>query len=268
MITNYLTKARIVQCFVFSLRIRDLPESINLENIFNSLQNLIEIDIRGLSKGGTSKRYIIDQTIPTGICRAMILCDCITSIVIQDCSLSDKSIESLLGDSSDFCSLINLDLSYNKIGCIGAAHLSNTVLSSNLGVLSCLKLSHNIIGKDGALAIGNSIRVNSTIKQLDLKFNKLKNEGGTAILNCIRGNVSLINLNLSSNMIGDAITASLKSMIEAQSNQLENLDLSLNDISKATMESLESLLKINECHQLHIDFRMNMRENKENRTSL
>ena len=205
---------------------------------------------------------------PTGniisakISRAVIACNCITSLVIQDCGLSDKSIEHMVADPTNFNSLSNLDLSYNKIRCVGAACLAKTLLAPNTSVLICVKISNNMIEKNGALAIGDAIRSNYTLKYLDIKFNRLKDEGGAAILNCIRGNISLTSLNLSSNALGNRTALAMKSMIEAQSIQLKCLDMSLNEFSTEEINLIESTLNAKQVHQLHVDFRLNAKQKK------
>ena len=63
-------------------------------------------------------------------------------------------------------------------------------------------LSYNKIGSEGATSIAESLKINSSITQINLGFNKIGSEGATSIAESLKINSSITQINLSSCKIG------------------------------------------------------------------
>ena len=57
--------------------------------------------------------------------------------------------------------------------------------------------NHNRIGNDGALALGNMLKDNTTIVELYLSENKIGNEGAISLADGLKVNSTIVKLNLS-----------------------------------------------------------------------
>ncbi|KJE90334.1 hypothetical protein CAOG_001660 [Capsaspora owczarzaki ATCC 30864] len=75
---------------------------------------------------------------------------------------------------------------------------------SKSNTLTWLKLNRNCIGEDGARAIADALKVNSTLRCFLLKQNQIGDAGGQAIAEALKVNTRLTDLFLEDHLIGDA----------------------------------------------------------------
>ena len=87
--------------------------------------------------------------------------------------------------------LTDLNLRNNSIGSEGAKSLA-TALSSGSAVLKIFVLSYNAIEDEGAIAIGESLKTNSTLETLQLEYCSIGVEGGKAIGACMLAGITML----------------------------------------------------------------------------
>ncbi|XP_048578871.1 protein NLRC3 isoform X1 [Nematostella vectensis] len=115
--------------------------------------------------------------------------------------LADEFIAALARTQLHEPSLIDLDLSLNKISSKGAIAIAEMLSKNQL--LETFRLSFNQIGDEGAIAIANALKTNSTLKILDLTKNNIGNEGAKAIAEALMTNSTLKEFDLCDTNIGD-----------------------------------------------------------------
>ena len=112
---------------------------------------------------------------------------------------------------------------------------------------SSMKLSFKNIGDEGAKAIGEALKSNKTLTNLDVRHNKIQSEGAKAIGRALKSNKTLTSLNLQSNEIEDegmqAIGEALKS-----NRTLTSLVFGPREIGYAESRTREHLLDRNLNH--------------------
>ena len=82
---------------------------------------------------------------------------------------------------------------------------------------SVRSLGINRIGDEGASALGEAVKVNSSLKSLDLQRNGIGDEGATAIGDALRVNASLTRLILDFNDdINDEAAAALREVVKGR----------------------------------------------------
>ncbi|KAJ9448708.1 hypothetical protein DIPPA_02672 [Diplonema papillatum] len=179
--------------------------------------------------------------------------------------------EFLKTDHAEGCNLQNLELILNGITAKGAGYLGRALTQNEC--LKYLNLSHNRdIGDDGAAALGEGLKWNSTvevlkleycgigwrggeeigknivrassIKELHLKGNDLAAKGVQGVAQALAKNMTLTHLDLSDNCFGihlDAIEA-LRDGIETN-DSLTSIDLNLNSLVPAGATMLLEVLR-------------------------
>jgi Ran GTPase-activating protein (RanGAP) involved in mRNA processing and transport len=139
-------------------------------------------------------------------------------------------------------SLSSLDLSGNKeIGDSGAEVLADALQS--MPTLSELTLTYNSIGNLGSASLGALLEnENCHLVDIDLNGNKVGDEGAVALAQGIKSNTSLTHLDLRANVIGDEGVGEFLDTLDANTTLLK-LDLRQNSISSSRMMVLDMLLK-------------------------
>ena len=166
----------------------------------------------------------------------------LTQLDLSYNSIGDVFAASLSEALTANSSLTNLDLSYNSIGAVGAASLFQALTANSS--LTNLNLSDNSIGDDGAASLSQALTANSSLTNLNLSYNSIGADGAASLLQALTANSSLTNLNLSGNSIGAAGAASLSQALTANSS-LTNLYLSGNSIGAVGAASLSQALTAN-----------------------
>jgi len=120
-------------------------------------------------------------------------------------------------------------------------------LLKNCDQLTSLELKCSI-GNEGAISIAESLKLNQSLHQLNLKNNQIGKEGCTAIAESLKLNKSLQQLNLGMNQIGKegaiAIAESLK-----LNQSLQQLNLEINQFGNEGAIAIAESLKINQSLQ-------------------
>jgi hypothetical protein len=113
----------------------------------------------------------------------------------------------------------HLDLSWNKLAALSAAHIS-TALSVTKSVTH-VNLAYNNIRDIGAEALASALFDNTSIKSLDVSYNGITAEGCIYFAASLKVNAALEYFNISGNPIGDLGGIALIHCINYQSVQRE-----------------------------------------------
>ena len=147
-----------------------------------------------------------------------------------------------------FCDKYNIiDLSNNRISHIGAATIGEYLKNNNF--LLELNLSKNNIGPNGIIAIAKAIEVNASLQKFDISCCGVSDDGAAAISNGLKCNHSLQELNLSQNNISNGGTKKIAEAIQANVT-LQKLDISHNRVSDVGAAVISESLKINNSLQV------------------
>ena len=136
-----------------------------------------------------------------------------------------------------------IELNYNKIGDTGGVAIAKA-LGVN-AVLRTLHLGHNKVGDATAKTIADSLRANSTVlRVLYISTNNIGPEGGVAIGEMLRVNVEMQDLNIASNEIGDAGAVAIAGALRVNP-VMYKLSLRLNEIHDAGAIAIAEALAVN-----------------------
>lgn len=136
----------------------------------------------------------------------------IKRLILQKSDIDDSECHMFVEALKYNSSLIDLDLSNNKIG---QAETLNTVqpdyitggeaiadmLASNLCKLQTLNLAWNLIRLDGGISLAGCLKTNKYVTFLDLSYNALGKDGGEVLGSALLGNSILETLLLTNNNI-------------------------------------------------------------------
>jgi len=132
--------------------------------------------------------------------------DHFSRVLLQSTALSDLSLRfhsigdlgaRLLASSLGRCpSIVSLNLDCNKIGVAGAEGLASYLISQATskgqgGGLRSLRLSYNVVGNQGAIALAEALVVNKQLLELTLKNNSIGEAGLIALGNALCKNNTL-----------------------------------------------------------------------------
>jgi Ran GTPase-activating protein (RanGAP) involved in mRNA processing and transport len=147
----------------------------------------------------------------------------------------------LIGSDLHFMAVLTkLVLNFNPIGKDGAKAIAEALKVN--AVVTTLALYDNNIGPEGAKAIAEALKVNAVLTFLDLRDNKIGPEGANAIAEALKVNAVLPELWLQGNIIGDdgakAIAEALKVNAVLTILQLSGTNIGV-DGAKAVAEALK-----------------------------
>eukprot|EP00164_Ancoracysta_twista_P008762 GFYU01012750.1.p1 GENE.GFYU01012750.1~~GFYU01012750.1.p1 ORF type:complete len:785 (-),score=200.38 GFYU01012750.1:111-2465(-) len=140
-------------------------------------------------------------------------------------------------------SLLNLNLNRTGLGRDGVWNLSD-VFKYNLCTVTSLDLVGNNLGKDGARAIADFLKDNTTLKQINLSENNMGKEGTRWLEDALKVNKSLESLNLRSNSLGKEGAKACSSIFEVNKG-LTSLNLVNNGFGVAGGEILRDAMQNN-----------------------
>ena len=140
------------------------------------------------------------------------------------------------------CTLLHLDLSYNKIGDEGATALAKALEGNT--TLKKLILFSIQISDEGATALAEAMKGNTTMQTLYLSFNQISDKGATALAKAMKGNTTLQKLDLGSNQISDEGATALGQALMGNTT-LQRLYLYKNKISDEGATALVQAMKGN-----------------------
>ncbi|KAL0231352.1 hypothetical protein GEMRC1_010756 [Eukaryota sp. GEM-RC1] len=133
-----------------------------------------------------------------------------------------------------------INLCNNSIGPEGATAIAEA-LKLNSSV-SWLNLDNNSLGNEGATAIADALKVNSSLCRITLGDNAIGNEGAIAIAEVLKVNSSLSEINLIDNSIGNEGATAIAEVLKVNSS-VSCINLRHNSINSQTRQSLKSLNK-------------------------
>lgn len=123
----------------------------------------------------------------------------------------------------------------NRIGTEGAAAIANALRSNTS--LESLSLRNNEIGSQGAAALSDALQHNSTLRRLDLSCNLIRNTGVIKIAKALSKNSTLKSLDVHDNEIDDGGGRALAEMLSVNNN-LEYLALGDNFVGAAATKAI------------------------------
>ncbi|KAL0238607.1 hypothetical protein GEMRC1_013080 [Eukaryota sp. GEM-RC1] len=107
-----------------------------------------------------------------------------------------------------------------------------------------LKPSFNSIGNEGAIALAEALKVNSTVTRINLEFNSIGNEGAIALAEALKVNSTVTRINLEYNSIGKEGAIALAEALKVNST-VTKFDLWRNSIGDEGAVALADALKVN-----------------------
>jgi ubiquitin-protein ligase/Ran GTPase-activating protein (RanGAP) involved in mRNA processing and transport len=123
-----------------------------------------------------------------------------------------------------------LDLSCNQLGYSGIETLSNALKINK--TIKKLNLFHNLFDVNGARRIGEVLKINKHLEELDIGYNRIKNSGFKNIIESMKENKNLKFLGLKYNFINDKIFEDQFNILEENKDiSLEEMDLKNNSIT-------------------------------------
>jgi Ran GTPase-activating protein (RanGAP) involved in mRNA processing and transport len=99
----------------------------------------------------------------------------------------------------------------NQIGAEGASALADA-LKMNSSVTN-INLDDNAIGDEGASVLADALKVNTSVTDISLRSNKFGAKGATAIADALKVNTSLTRIDLSGAGIDESNRASLNALV-------------------------------------------------------
>jgi peptidyl-prolyl cis-trans isomerase C len=142
-----------------------------------------------------------------------------------------------------------LDLSFNGVGIDGATSIGEALQEPSC-VLERLNLKCNNVAEDGAEAIAEALRVNKTLKWLELGVNSIENGGTWELADCLEDNHTLEYLGLSGNGItADGIEFFPSAM--RKNSGLRSLDLGMNKLADDGAKAVATMLASSQDEEGH-----------------
>jgi Ran GTPase-activating protein (RanGAP) involved in mRNA processing and transport len=81
-----------------------------------------------------------------------------------------------------------------------STHLSQTMES--LHEMQSVDLQYSSIDDDGAIAVADALKMNTSVTKINLSWNKFSDEGATALAGALRVNTTVTKIDLTHNEIG------------------------------------------------------------------
>jgi len=131
--------------------------------------------------------------------QSKVLCD----ISLRYCNIQNHGAKLLADALIRNATLINLNLECNKIGISGAEVLASYLMVRSQNTVKSLGLSFNFIGDDGAIAIAEAIKCNTSLCHLSLKNNNIGPIGLKAIADALECNSTLESISIFGNNFND-----------------------------------------------------------------
>jgi len=147
-------------------------------------------------------------------------------------SLREKVVPLLLNDAS----VADIHLRFNHIGGEGAQALAE-MLKVNTTVMT-IDLTWNQIGAEGARALAEMLKVNTTVTTIDLGYNSIGVKGAEALAEMLKVNTTVTEIDLGGNDIRAKGAEALAEMLKVNSTVI-TIDLGGNDIGAKGAQALK-----------------------------
>ena len=215
--------------YIFGLDIEELPSHLDLRILFKNIPciNRLKVSYGAKHLGSEYDRSLFGMRMSDAASLSSCIkkSQCISAISLP-CNLIDDELVKML--TRGFLlnkTLIDLDLSHNRIGDHGARRIAKYLFHTE--VLISLNLSDNHIQYEGSRCIGQALRNNRSLQILNLKHNRLDDKSGAKLCNDLQQNLMVRSLNLSANMLSSLFCDKLAELLN-EFNSLIDLDLSCN----------------------------------------
>ncbi|KAM4853866.1 leucine-rich repeat-containing protein 74A isoform 1-T1 [Thomomys bottae] len=208
-----------------------VPASYFIRNMEESHMNL---NHHGLGPKGTK-----------AIAIALVSNTAIIKLELEDNSIMEEGVLSLVEMLHENYYLQELNISNNKIGLEGARIISD-FLQGNTSSLLKLKLSGNNFKKDSAALLCQALSSNYRIRTLSLSHNEFSDTAGEYLGQMLGFNVGLQSLDLSWNHFHTQGATALCNGLRMNVT-LKALDLSMNGLGNEGALALGEVLKLNSC---------------------
>ena len=147
-----------------------------------------------------------------------------------------------------------MDLSCNNLGYSGIETLSNALKINK--TIKKLNLFHNLFDVNGARRLSDALKINNILEELDIGYNRIKNTGFKSIIESIKENknLNLKFLGLKYNYINDKTLEEEFNLLEENKEiKLEELDMKNNSLTQGFLMKFweEKFTKMNK--KLKID---------------
>ncbi len=128
---------------------------------------------------------------------------CLRSMTIENESLDPYHAQMISADLFGMPTLRTLLLNFNELGDLGAATIAR-IIGTKECAIQTLSLQVNAIALSGAESLAVALKINQSLKVLDLTGNKLGDDGAAAIVQGTENNRTLEDLRLGNNGITTA----------------------------------------------------------------
>ena len=141
-----------------------------------------------------------------------------------------------------YTNIEKFNISHNNISDDGAVAIGECLKNNN--TLRELNLSHNKVSDNGIISIGNALEMNAKLQMFNISYNNISDDGAVAISECLKNNNTLRELNLSHNKISDSGIISIGNALEMNT-KLQIFNISCSNISDDGAVAISECLKNN-----------------------
>ncbi|NXH12482.1 DRC5 protein, partial [Bucco capensis] len=205
-------------------------EHYNLKDLITALPHLEELHLTyGVKDCGMNFQWNLfnfTQQDCSNLAAAVKMCHNLKVFKLTRSKVDDDKVRVLVRNLLDHPCLVELNLSHNLIGDEGAQALGKLI---NRSRLETLDLCNNQIHHVGAQALAQALAKNSTLTSLNLRLNCVEDKGGKAIGQALLTNTTLKSIHLGSNNLSEQ-TALLFSQVLAQNTTLTSINFSCNHL--------------------------------------
>ena len=152
---------------------------------------------------------------------------------LSECLKKDNTLQDLNLSQS----LLSIEITSDEAKMIGEAIKVNKTLKK-------LDVYHNSISDDGAAAISDGLKCNISLQELNMSLNKITSEGAKMIGEAIKMNKILQKLDICSNSISDDGAAAISDGLKCNIS-LQELNMSLNKITSEGAKMIGEAIKVN-----------------------
>lgn len=233
---------------VFRLEILELESHMNMGVVFQYLPNLTDLAI---TYGAKHKGMEYESSLfGMKMADAEVFSECLRTTqslvkLSMPNNLLDYDLIKILSRGLMLNKTISiLDFSHNKIGNSASSKIALYLYQSK--ILTHLYLGDNVIHEKGARCIGDALKVNRSLRVLDMHLNRIDDKGGMRFIQALSergGNKVLQELNLRANSLESNFADALSKLL--MDTGLKRIDVSCNMIKKRDGDSLLASLSKN-----------------------
>ena len=177
------------------------------------------------------------------------------AVVFVDCQLGPVDCSAIVNFLKMHNEILMIDLSSNKIDCLGCKEISE-VFSDGNRKLSSLRLGDNIVADEGVKYLAEALKHNNCkLNSLNLNDNKFTDEGTKCLAEALKhNNCKLNSLELAGNGLANKGVKYLAEALKDSNCTLNCLDLRRNNVTDEGVEYLAESLKHSNCklNSLHL----------------